>query len=146
MSYDLMVFDPVAAPKGRDDFMRWYDEQTEWPEDHGYQDPSVCSPVLQKWLADMTAEIPNRSQMSSEDFEQFEHTAEYNTGRSIIYVAFSWSSADLAQELTFRLAKRHRIGFFNIATDNSEVWMPAGKEGWEVAHTSADGIWEWENM
>jgi hypothetical protein len=34
MSYDLMVFDPAAAPRERDDFLRWYDAQTEWTEGH----------------------------------------------------------------------------------------------------------------
>lgn len=39
MSYDLMVFKKEAAPKYRTDFMKWYDHQTTWTENHGYDDP-----------------------------------------------------------------------------------------------------------
>ena len=44
MSYDLMVFDPEAAPVDRHAFMEWYEAQAEWSEDHSYDDPSVSTP------------------------------------------------------------------------------------------------------
>jgi hypothetical protein len=43
MSYDLMIFEPEAAPKNHDSFLAWCTEQTKWNEgesqrDHGSQD------------------------------------------------------------------------------------------------------------
>jgi hypothetical protein len=36
MSYDLMVFRKDAAPKKRNDFLKWSKRQTEWTEGHSY--------------------------------------------------------------------------------------------------------------
>jgi len=46
MSYDLMVFDPAAAPAGREAFMEWYDQQTEWADGHSPDDPARCTSGL----------------------------------------------------------------------------------------------------
>jgi len=53
MSYDLMVFEPSVAPRDRAQFMEWYHQQTQWSEGHGYNDPAVASPALQRWFQDM---------------------------------------------------------------------------------------------
>jgi hypothetical protein len=39
MSYNLMVFNKATAPKTRAEFMEWYEAQTEWKEEHSYNDP-----------------------------------------------------------------------------------------------------------
>ena len=41
MSYDLMAFEISKAPKDREEFFKWYDKQTEWEEDHDYEDINV---------------------------------------------------------------------------------------------------------
>ena len=46
MSYDLAVFDPSAVLRNAADFTAWYDEQAEWKESHGYDDPAVATPPL----------------------------------------------------------------------------------------------------
>lgn len=46
MSYDLMVFEKTKAPVTRNEFIAWYEKQTEWSEDHDYQNISVSSPSL----------------------------------------------------------------------------------------------------
>ena len=51
MSYDLMVFDPAAAPREREEFMQWYDAQTEWAEDHECDDPAVTTPALRACMS-----------------------------------------------------------------------------------------------
>ena len=43
MSYDLMAFESDKAPKKYKDFLRWYDEQTEWNGEHDYNNPSLAS-------------------------------------------------------------------------------------------------------
>ena len=45
MSYALMVFEPTVAPKKRSDYMQCYAQQTEWAEDHSYQDHEVSTEV-----------------------------------------------------------------------------------------------------
>ena len=32
MSYDLMVFEISKAPKTKEEFMAWYEKQTQWSE------------------------------------------------------------------------------------------------------------------
>lgn len=53
MSYDLMVFRKEVAPKNRADFMKWYQDQTEWTEEHSYDDPANTSIELRNWFIDM---------------------------------------------------------------------------------------------
>ena len=38
MSYDLMAFEIFKAPKDKEEFFKWYDKQSEWEEDHDYDD------------------------------------------------------------------------------------------------------------
>jgi len=59
MSYDLMVFEPSVAPRERGVFLEWYQKQTEWSEDHGYNNPTVASPALQRWFDDMAQYYPS---------------------------------------------------------------------------------------
>ena len=42
-SYDLMVFDPEAAPKDFDAFLAWFAEQMACNEDHAYNDSRETS-------------------------------------------------------------------------------------------------------
>ena len=58
MSYDLMVFEKNAAPKNRKDFMEWYYNQTEWTEEHSYDDPSVTSNNLRNWFMEIIKKFP----------------------------------------------------------------------------------------
>src|SRR4051812_27531703 len=44
VSYDLMVFEPAAAPKDRQSFIEWYHDQTNWTELHSYDDPKATTP------------------------------------------------------------------------------------------------------
>ncbi len=50
MSYDLAVFDPDVAPRSRAEFRRWFDEQTQWEESHGYSDLEIPVPALKSWF------------------------------------------------------------------------------------------------
>lgn len=58
VSYDLMVFDPTAAPREREAFICWYEGQTAWSEDHCYDDHRICSPALQRWYQEMVSFFP----------------------------------------------------------------------------------------
>jgi hypothetical protein len=58
MSYDLMVFDPASAPRDREAFLNWYAAQTEWTEDHSYDDPRVATPALAGFFAHIVQVFP----------------------------------------------------------------------------------------
>ena len=107
MSYDLMVFDPSAAPSEHSDFMDWYDQQTEWDEDHGYNNPDVTTPALRAWFLEMIRAFPplNGPYASSDDDPT---VTDYSVGNSVIYAAFAWSVAEQAYKTMFALAEEAR--------------------------------------
>ena len=51
--------------------------------------------------------------------------ADYSLGTQMIYIAFAWSKAELAYQTTLDLAAKHDLGFFNISSQDEEVWLPA---------------------
>jgi hypothetical protein len=126
MSYDLMVFEPGSAPSNRADFMAWYNNQTQWTEPHGYNDPSVASAKLRAWYDDITTEYPNMNGpgISDDDFDNPKLT-EYSIGQSVIYAAFAWSQAEGAYNAMRSLAVKHGVGFFDVSTDEGEIWEPS---------------------
>jgi hypothetical protein len=134
MSYDLMVFDPAAAPAKRPAFLDWYDEQTEWDEDSSYDDPAASAAPLQAFYADMSAAFPAISAASTPS--EMESGTEYDIGPSLIYMAFhGWDKIDQAHETVFRLAGKHGLGFFDVSSDIGEVWVPDNKGGLRIAHS-----------
>jgi hypothetical protein len=139
VSYDLMVFDPKAAPRGKDAFLSWYDGQTQWSEGKSYEAPSATTPNLAAWYADMCRDFPN---MNDPDTYEPEHDEDnprltgYSIGPSIIYTDFRWSQAETAYATVRKLAVKHRVGFFNVSADDYEVWFPPSErtpDGTEIS-------------
>lgn len=54
------------------------------------------------------------------------HLTDYCIGREVIYVAFAWSVAEEAYELTRKLAQKHNVGFFNVSADDEDIILPDG--------------------
>ncbi|MFS2028333.1 hypothetical protein ACL58G_19200 [Massilia sp. GER05] len=132
MSFDLMVFAPDAAPAKRPAFLDWYEQQTEWTEDHGYDDPRVATPALQAFYAALAAEFPP-APAGAEDPET---GTDYTVGKTVIYMSFlDWDRIDAAWEAVHRLAAKHELGFFDVSSDLAEVWLPDRKGGLRVAHS-----------
>jgi len=128
-----MVFDPGVAPLDRVGFMQWYRQQTKWGEAHRYDNPDVSTPGLRAWFLDMIPHYPmmNGPYASEDDSSR---VTDYSIGRSVIYAAFAWSETAEAREITFRLAQRHRIGFFDVSTGNGGVWIPAADAQYTCIH------------
>ncbi len=133
MSYDLMVFEKSKSPRTKEEFMKWYDEQTEWGEDHDYQTPSVSSAALQNWYQSMKnifppmngIDAPTEDELQkNEDLE--ERLTDYCIGRDVIYVAFSWSLANEAYEKVKQLAKQYDVGFFDVSAEDGDIVLPDG--------------------
>jgi hypothetical protein len=121
-----MVFEPESAPNSRDEFLEWYAAQTQWKEDHSYNDPIVSSARLQSWLADMFSSYPpmNGPSAPPELPDDESMLADYSIGEQIVYVGFAWSKAQAAFEDVFRLAAKHHLGLFNASSEDSEIWLP----------------------
>ena len=128
-----MIFDPISASHDRDEFMSWYDKQTEWSENHDYANPEVITPSLRSWYLDMILEFPSIDDPVHME-EDNPRLSEYNFGSSIIYVAFAWSQATNAREAVFRLAKKHKIGFFDVSAEDGGVWLPDAHGEYRCIH------------
>lgn len=125
MSYDLMVFREDAAPRNRIEFMKWYGLQTSWKETHGYNNPAVTSPELQKFLIEMTEYFPAMNGQFKRQLKTGSNTeADYTIGAEVIYITFDWSFADAAYKVTKSLAEKYRVGFFDVSADDGEIIIP----------------------
>ena len=127
MSYDLMVFDVQAAPTNLPAFMEWYEKQTEWSEDHGYDDPSVSTAALREWFLEMIQEFPAMNGPHASDDVDDPKLTSYSVGRSAVYAAFAWSQTEAAYRAMTSLAQKHRLGFFDASGDGA-VWVPVGDD------------------
>jgi hypothetical protein len=124
LSYDLMVFEPSAAPRQREVFLEWYHDQTNWAEPHSYNDPKVTSPRLAAWFSDMIKTFPPMNGPLRSDAIDDPRLTDYSIGSVVIYVAFAWSQAEAAYPEVRRLATIHRVGFLDVSGD-SEIAFPA---------------------
>lgn len=116
VSYDLMVFDKEQAPKDKEAFLKWYDEQTQWAEPHDYQTITTTIPALQKWYEDMVKHFPDMNAMDDDEDEELESRyTDYSIGYTVIYAAFAWSVADEAYSKMKELAQKHSVGFFDVS-------------------------------
>jgi len=127
VSYDLMVFDPAAAPAGHAEFMKWYEDQTKWQEPHGYDDPAVSTPGLRALVLDLVVQFPalNGPLAPRELPEDESAPADYSIGSQVVYAAFAWSKAEEAYSVLRNLAEKHGVGFFDVSGPDEEVWLPS---------------------
>jgi hypothetical protein len=118
MSFDLAVFDSSLAPTERDAFNAWFRERTRWADALDYDDPSNLTPPLRAWFEEMICTFPPlNGPLSKEELLDDPHTTDYSLARDLIYAAHAWSLASDAQTLAMQLAARHRVGFFDLASD-----------------------------
>ncbi|MEM7666620.1 MAG: hypothetical protein AAF250_12250 [Pseudomonadota bacterium] len=128
MSYDLLAFAPNVAPRDRTAFKDWWGVQSQWAEDHGYDDPSVTTNELRRWYEEMTKHFPDIRALSDDD-DVGEKTSDYSIGKSVVYVGFPWTAADQAYDEFRRLAVEFRVGFYEVSADpgSEELFFPGDK-------------------
>jgi hypothetical protein len=124
MSYDLMVFRKEAAPKTRTDFKKWYQDQTEWTEEHSYDDPANTSTELRNWFMEMIQTFPAMNGPFASDDDDNPNVSDYSIGKDVIFVAFAWSLAEQAYTTMLKLAEKHGVGFFDVSSDNGDILFP----------------------
>jgi hypothetical protein len=134
MSYYLMVFEPEAAPKDHPAFMDWYFNLTKWT-DGPYDDPARTSARLRAWLQEMQRTFPDINGPEAEEHLQTDEgvLGDYSIGRQFVYAAFAWSKAVEVASEAERLAKLHRVGFFDVSSGGEEVYLPVDGR-LEIAH------------
>ena len=122
-----MVFEPEAAPKDHESFLAWVGKLTKWDEGRSYGDPSVTSTRLRGWFSDIKTAFPPLSGVVAEDDlpEDEASAADYSIGRQFIYICFDWSKSAEAYQAVVELVGRHGLGFFNVSSNDEEVWLPA---------------------
>ena len=131
MSYDLMVFDPDHAPRDRAGFLEWYEAQSEWAEEHAYDDPAVSTPRLRAWFFDAIRTFPAMNGPHATDDDDDSALTDYCVGTHVIYAGYAWSVAERARDLAFDLAGKHGLGLFEVSAEDSPAWRPAGEDGFE---------------
>ncbi|MBC3539246.1 hypothetical protein ACFSC6_07805 [Rufibacter sediminis] len=140
MSYDLMVFQMNAAPLRKKEFMEWYENQTEWTEDHSYDDPKNTSDELRNWYVEMQESFPDLNGPNASDPTENPNETDYGIGRNVVYAAFSWSQAGIAYQKTTELAAKHKVGFFD-ASGSSDIWIPDGNGELKILKESEKKPW-----
>jgi hypothetical protein len=139
MSYDLVVFEPSVAPTDREQFREWFDAQTEWTEEHGYNDPSIPSLALRNWYQAILAKYPNLQNPDLSDDEiDLPTVTDYSLGGSVICCAFRWTIAEQAYDDVRRLAVEHHVGFYDVSGDegDGEIYFPG-----ESLRPPSGGAW-----
>ena len=133
MSYDLMVFDADAAPKVRQLFLEWYEQQ--FIEMSPYNDPVILTPGLHAWLLEMIQTFPLlNGPLAQEELPEDETAAtDYSLSQNSIYADFAWSKAKEAHAKTTRLAAKHGIVFFDVSSSKGEIWFPDDNGGLTLA-------------
>lgn len=118
-----MVFNKKVAPKSEEAFMEWYQNETEWSEDHSYDDPTNTSKDLQAFYMEIKDTFPAMNGPdASEDIDNPKVT-DFCIGNNVIYATFAWSQAELAYKTMFKIANKHSIGFFD-ASGESGIFFP----------------------
>ncbi len=123
MSYDLMVFDPKAAPKDQDSFMEWYDDITQWSEPHDYASPHILSDALAAFYEILRLDFPplNGPHAVSDDRLDDPEVTDYTISEHAIYLAFAWSMSAKARTAVLKAAERAQVGFFDVSAEDGAV-------------------------
>lgn len=124
MSYDLLVFDPAAAPTDRAAFLDWYAATTDWDSSLAYDDPDRARPAIRSWYEDASREFPPLTASPAPSLDQEARVTDYSIGASFVYVAFAWSVAAEAFALCRRLAEARCLGLFNVSSPSTEIYLP----------------------
>ncbi|WP_419706300.1 hypothetical protein [Promicromonospora sp. NFX87] len=124
MSYDILAFDPAAVSDA--DFPAWWDVQSEWSEDHSYDDPEVTTANLRSFYNELVQTFPPMNGPGAPTDEAWHHDAEllsrmsdYCIGTSLVYVAFSWSQVRVARAAFAALAAKHGVAVAMVSDDGS---------------------------
>ena len=129
-----MVFDPAIVHSSREEFLKWYDDLTQWGEGHSYCDPVVTTTKLKDWYGKMIEDFPAMNGPDATQDPNCDHPSQtdYCISKSAIYAGFRWSLADVALTKVFETAKICGVCFYDVGDENSGIWIPDVNEGYKV--------------
>jgi len=104
--------------------MQWYDAQTEWTEEHSYDDPANTSVELRNWFMEIISIFPAMNGPFASEDEDNIYVTDYSIGKDIIYVSIAWSIAEQAYIKMYALAEKHGVGFFDASNDYGDIYFP----------------------
>jgi hypothetical protein len=138
MSYDLVVFEPAAAPADRDGFLAWYAEAARLEDGSLACNPSATAPILQAWYRDMIKAFPALAGPDAPAFREIDddRSAEYRFGPSAIFASFQWEASRKVQLQALRLARSHGVGLFDACGATCPVWGPTERGYYGIVHRS----------
>lgn len=131
MSYDICVFNKKKAPKHKADFIKWYEQITEWNSNSCFDDISVASKELQEWYSFMLKHFPAMNGRDAEESQQcyakaralnaddiIDDCADYSIDNDLIYVSLGHSQAESAFKLAIGKANELDLGIFDPQDGN----------------------------
>src|SRR5262249_48927549 len=116
-------------------------DQTDWQDGIDYDNPENCTDALRAWLFEMMKKYPAMNGPFAREYEDDETTwvTGYSIGPKSIYIDFRWSAAEHAFRDTFVCATKHRVGFFDVSSDDGGVWVPTADGQYARIHGSSTG-------
>lgn len=126
MSFDLVAFDPHSAPRTKKAFLDW-DQRCQDENQHltPSDDPGSLTPALQAWFTEMIQSFPPLNGPLS-DIKNVDNptTTDYALDRTRVHACFRWSQAEAAYIHAMTLAEKHRVGMYNISSNEFDAWFP----------------------
>ena len=134
MSYDILAFDPASTSDA--EFAEWWDSQSQWNEDHSYDNAEVTTPALRAFLLALSQTFPPMNGPDAPTDEQIDGDSElesrltdYTIGSNLVYAAFAWSQADAAAALFGKLATEHGVAVAWVSQDPLVISRPGATVG-----------------
>lgn len=121
MSYDLLVFEPSAAPDDRVAVIAWISQVIRLCEGQLLSDPSTASPALRNWYEGMTRAFPHIGTANAlpAEMRADQINADYRFSPNAIFARFEWQVSRRAYHLGMRLARAYKLGFFDASAENA---------------------------
>lgn len=136
MSYDLVVFDPAAAPRDRNGFLDWIKYALSAADGPPRTDPAAASPGLWAWHRDMCEMFPAGDGPRAYDpfSTQATKNATYRFASHAILAGFHWEVSGPALYRVKKLAQAHSLGLFDASGADGAVWIASARGRFEIVH------------
>lgn len=121
MSYDLLVFEPAAAPADRMAFIAWFSQVVRLRDGHMLSNPSETSPNLRLWYQGMVEAFPHigTARAGKAEMQEDDINADYRFSPDAVFARFEWQVSRKAYQVGMKLARIYGLGFFDASGENA---------------------------
>jgi hypothetical protein len=140
LSYDLVVFDPAAAPRDRASFLDWAKYALSAADGQSRSDLAATSSTLSAWHNGMCRMFPAGDGPRAHDpfSTQATRNATYRFASHAILAGFHWEVSGAALHHAKKLALTHGVGLFDVSGADGAVWIMSDRGRYEIAHRNED--------